>query len=258
VLRFSANLGFLWPDRPLLERVAAAGAAGFKAVELHWPYDVPAADLRDACQRAGVRVLCLNTPVGNEKAGEYGLGGLANREAEFAAGLDQAIGYARAIGAHAIHVMAGIVPEANRQHAGGVFAENLRLAAERASDLLVFVEPINRLDRPGYLCSTVEYAASMIARVGAANLRVMFDVYHIGVGQGDVLRRLERHLPIIGHVQIAAVPSRAEPDEGEIAYGAVFATLERLGYDGWIGCEYRPRASTDEGLRWLHALGVQL
>lgn len=256
--RFSANLGFMWPDRPLLQRVAAAGAAGFKAVELHWPYDVPAVELREACEKAGVRVLCLNTPVGNAQAGEYGLGALEHREAEFETGLVQAIEYARTIGAGAVHVMSGIVPQAARERAKSVYAANLRLAAERAPDLTILLEPINRHDRPDYFCALAEEGAEMIARVGAPRLRMIFDVYHIAIGQGDVLRRLERYLPMIGHVQIAAVPSRAEPDEGEIAYGAVFETLERLGYNGWIGCEYRPRASTDAGLRWLQSFGIVL
>ncbi|MEJ0040690.1 MAG: TIM barrel protein [Gammaproteobacteria bacterium] len=258
MLQFCANLGFLWPNLALLDRIAAAGAAGFKTVEFHWPYGVPATQLRHACEQAGVRAIGLNTSAGDTHAGEFGLGALPGREVDFSADIDRAISYARRIGAGSIHVMAGIVPQADKRRAEEQLATNLSLAAERAPDLTLLLEPINRRDRPGYLYSTVEKAAAMIERVGAPNLGILFDVYHVGVAQGDVLRRLEQHLPLIGHVQIAAVPSRAEPDEGEIAYGAVFAALERLGYRGYIGCEYRPRSDTNAGLRWLKTLGVSL
>lgn len=256
--KFSANLGFLWPDRPLPDRIRAAANAGFKAVELHWPYDVPPADVRDACRDANVRVLALNTPVGNAQAGDFGLGAVPGREREFMEGFEQAVGYAREIGAAAIHVMAGVVPEEQRKQAAEVLASNLQLAVQRAPDFTLLLEPINPRDRPCYFYSNVEEAVAMIGRVASPNVQLMFDVYHVGVAQGDVLRRLERYLPLIGHVQIAAVPSRAEPDEGELAYGAIFSALDQFGYAGWVGCEYRPRGATDAGLRWMQTLGVSL
>ncbi len=259
--RLSANLGFLWPDRPLLDRIAAAGKAGFRAVELHWPYDVPAEDVRAACAAAGVRLLGINTVPGDMAAGEFGLAAMPGREADFEASFDQAVAYARAAGASAIHVLAGVVPPGGAASARAAFVANLARAAkratERAGDLTILLEPMNPRDRPGYLLLSVEDAAAIIAEIGAPNLRIMFDVYHIAISQGDVLTRLARHLPVIGHVQIAAVPSRAEPDEGEIAYGAVLAELDRLGYAGWVGCEYRPRGDTDAGLTWRAALGVE-
>lgn len=256
--RFSANLGFLWPDRPLLERIEAAARAGFEAVELHWPYDVPAEAVADACRRNGVQLLGLNTAMGNTAAGEFGIGVLPGREDEFAASVDQAVAYARATGAQSIHVLSGVVPPEQRAQAARVFAANLKAAAARAEGLTLLLEPINQRDRPGYFYSTIQDAATLIEAVGAPNIRIMFDVYHVGVSEGDVLTRLNRFLPLIGHVQIAAVPSRAEPDEGEIAYPAVFEALDRIGYAGWVGCEYKPRAGTDEGLRWTSALGVSL
>jgi hydroxypyruvate isomerase len=255
--RFSANLGFLWADRPLLDRIDAAAAAGFKAIELHWPYDLPADAVRGACERHRLKMLGINTPVDLARD-ELGLGAVAGREGDFRAGFAQAADYARKIGAGSVHVMAGDAAPERKADACAVFAHNLRWAAGAAPDLTLLLEPLNQRDRPGYFYSTAGEAAAMIARVGAPNLRLMFDVYHIGVSEGRVIERLETHLPLIGHVQIAAVPSRAEPDEGEVDYGAVFEALDRLGYGGWVGCEYRPRTTTDAGLRWTANLGVTL
>ena len=132
------------------------------------------------------------------------------------------------------------------------------MAGKKASDLTILLEPINQRDKPGYFYSTIEEAASLIEEVDLPNIKIMFDVYHVGVSEGDILTRIRKYLPRIGHVQIAAVPSRAEPDEGEIAYPAIFEELDRLGYGGWVGCEYKPRAGTEEGLRWISALGTSL
>ena len=256
--RFSANLGFLWPDRPLLERIAAAASAGFKAVELHWPYDVPAEQVREACGRHGVELLGINTPVGDAAKGEFGLGAVPGRQEDFAQGFRQALEYARRSGASSIHVMAGVVEPPDRRRAMQVFAENLTMAAAEAPDLTLLLEPINPRDKPGYFYSTIADAAALIESVGADNVRLMFDVYHVGVGEGDIIKRLERYLPITGHVQIAAVPSRAEPDEGEIAYDRVIAALDGLGYSGLVGLEYKPRGDTDAGLAWIEAFGLSL
>jgi hydroxypyruvate isomerase len=258
--RFSANIGFLWPDRPLLQRIEAAHRAGFKAIELHWPYDVPAQEVKAACAARGLALLGINTPVGDAARGEFGLGAVPGREDAFQAAVDQAIAYCRDSGATAIHAMAGVVAPTQMAEATGVFADNLQRAAEKAAahGLTILLEPINQRDKPGYFYSTIARAAEMITRVGAPNVKIMFDVYHVGVSEGDVLKRLERYLPLIGHVQIAAVPSRAEPDEGEIAFPAIFAALDRLGYDGWVGCEYKPRGDTDAGLAWTAKLGVTL
>lgn len=254
----SANLGFLWPDRPLLQRVEAASHAGFRAVELHWPYEVPAAEMKAACSGQGLTLLGLNTVVGDAARGDRGLGAQVGREAEFQAAVDQSIAYCRASGAGAIHCMAGVVPEEQRPAARETFLRNLEAAAAKAADLTLLLEPLNPRDMPGYFYSTVGEAASIIAELGLSNVKLMFDVYHVGVTEGDVLTRLERHLPIIGHIQVAAVPSRAEPDEGEIAYADVFRAIDALGYEGWVGAEYKPRGDTDAGLGWTAALGVML
>lgn len=255
MIRLSANLGFLWPDRPLPDRIAAAGRAGFRAIELHWPYDVPEGELADACRAAGVELLGLNTRVGN--AGEFGLGALPGREAEFAEAFDQSLRYCAATGARSIHAMAGVV--ADTAAASDTFVANLKRAAEQAAaaGVTVLLEPINPRDKPGYFYHSVERAAEIIAAVGAPNVRLMFDVYHVGVAQGDVLKRLEKHLPLIGHIQVAAVPSRAEPDEGEINYRVVFDAIRASAYAGWVGCEYKPRGDTDAGLAWIEALGLE-
>ncbi len=258
--RFSANLGFLWPDLPLIERVGAAARAGFKAAEFHFPYAVPAEELREACARHQVKILGINTDIGPGATGHRGLAAVPGREAEFTALADQAIGYCHAIGGTAIHVMAGLVPEEERAAGAGVLVANLKATTAKAAEhgLTILLEPLNPRDMPGYFYSRVEQAAEIIDRVDAPNLKLMFDAYHVGACQGDILTRMREQRDRIGHVQIAAVPSRAEPDEGEIAYGAVLRALDGLGYDGWVGAEYLPRAGTDEGLVWLQSLGMSL
>ena len=257
--RFSANLGFLWPDRPLLERIDAAAGAGFGAIEVHWPYDVPAAAVRAACARHGLAMLGLNTVRGN-RPGDFGLAAVPRREDEFAASLEQSLGYCRAAGFNAIHVMAGIVPPGESIAAATLFERHIALAADKAAadGLTILLEPLNPRDAPGYFYASIERADEIISAVGRPNVKIMFDCYHVAIMQGDVLKRLERFMARIGHVQIAAVPSRAEPDEGEIAYPTVLAALDALGYAGWVGCEYKPRGDTDAGLAWVKKLGVTL
>jgi hydroxypyruvate isomerase len=256
--KFSANLGFLWPDRPLLDRIEAAAKAGFKAVELHWPYDLSPESVRDLRTRLGVELLGINTPLGDTAKGEFGLGAIAGREAEFDAHFRLTLDWGRRAGASAIHVMAGVVPPEQKAQARATLTSNLRRAAHTAPDITLLLEGLNPRDKPGYFYSAIAEKADVITAVGAPNLKIMFDAYHVGVSEGDIFTKLARYLPLIGHVQIAAVPSRAEPDEGEVAYGNFFRELDRLGYDGWVGCEYRPRGSTDDGLAWVKTLGVAL
>lgn len=252
--KFSANLGFLWPDRPLLERIAAAGAAGFRAVELHWPYDTPATDVKAACAKAGVKLLGINTALGDAAKGERGLGAVAGREKDFQAQVDQSVAWAREAGATAIHCMAGNVAPENAQEGAEVFARNLREASGKAGELTLLLEGLNPRDAPGYFYHTVARKAEIIAMAGKPNVKIMFDVYHVGVAEGDVLTRLRKFMPLIGHVQIAAVPSRQEPDEGEINYPVIYRELDALGYAGWVGAEYKPRAGTDAGLGWMKGI----
>jgi hydroxypyruvate isomerase len=253
MIRFSANLGFLWSDRDLLARIDAAAAAGFKAIELHWPYATQAHLVRERCAAYGVVLLGINTPPG-ERRGDFGLGALPGREEEFRASFHVALKYAEASGASAIHVLAGLTHNLDRRLCADTLERTLDYAA-RQTDLTLLLEPINQRDKPGYFYSTIAEATKIAARVGASNLKIMFDVYHIAVSEGDITRKLETFVSNVGHVQIAAVPSRAEPDEGEIDYRHILKTLERIGYNGWVGCEYLPRDATDEGLGWVAALG---
>jgi hydroxypyruvate isomerase len=254
--RYSANLGFLWPDRPLLNRIDAAAKAGFQAIELHWPYDVPAEAVKARVQGHGLKLLGINTPLG-AREGDSGLGAVAGREAEFLAGFQQAADYASATGAASVHVMAGLPEVGDFARGRRVFAANLAAICPIADarGLTLLLEPLNPRDKPGYFYHRVEDAADIIASVGHPALKIMFDCYHVQVGQGDVLRRLEAHFSLIGHIQIAAAPSRQEPDEGELNYRTVLAEIDRLGHQGWVGAEYKPRADTDAGLGWRQALG---
>jgi len=254
--RFAANLGYLFAERPLIERFAAAAAAGFSAVELLFPYETAASAVKAELSRHGLTQLGINTPTG--RPGEIGLAAIPGREREWEASFARALDYAVAIGGRAIHCMAGCVAVEQRPAAEPVFIRNLSQAAVEAAaaGVTLLIEPINPHDRPGYFLSRVEHAADLVAKVGAANLRIQFDFYHAQIVGGDLMRRFEAHLPLIGHVQIAAVPSRHEPDEGEVNYAEIFAMLDSHGYAGFVGCEYRPRASTEAGLGWARPYGV--
>ncbi len=255
--RFAANLGYLFTERPQIERFAAAAAAGFDAVELQFPYDTPAAKVKAELERHGLTQLGVNTERGN-RAGDSGLAAMPGREREWDAAFQQALDYVVAIGGRSIHCMTGVVPVEQRPAAETVFIKNLTRGAEAAAkhNITLLIEPINPRDRAGYFLSRVEHAADIIGKVGAPNVRIQFDFYHIQIVGGDLLTRFEKYLPVIGHVQIAAVPSRHEPDEGEVNYPAVFAAIDRLGYKGFVGCEYRPRTRTEDGLGWAKAYGI--
>jgi 2-dehydrotetronate isomerase len=258
-MRFSANLGLLWADRPLLARIEAAARAGFRAVEIHWPYDVPASDVAATARRTGVTLLGINTAPGNFAAGERGLGAVAGREQDFQATVDQAVEYCRVSGATAIHAMAGNVSADHKAQARGIFATNLRVAAKKAAaqNLTVLLEPVNPYDNPGYFYSTLDEAVDLLEELALPNVKLQFDVYHVARTEGDVLMKLEKYRAHIGNVQIAGVPARGEPDEGEIHYPVIFAALDELPYTGWIGCEYRPRVDTDRGLSWMDRMRVR-
>jgi hydroxypyruvate isomerase len=256
--RFAANLGYLYTDRPLLQRIDAAAASGFKAVELQFPYDVPAAHVKAALQRNNVAVLGLNTPPG-ERDGEFGLAALPGREKDWQVLFARALDYITEIGGSAIHCLAGKVPPEQRPAAERTFIENLKVSADLAAakNITLLIEPINPRDRPNYFLSHVEHAADIIAKAGRANIKMQFDFYHVQIVGGDLITRLEKFLPVVGHLQCAAVPVRHEPDGGEINYPAIFEAVDRLGFTGWIGCEYRPRGKTEAGLGWGEAFGLK-
>ena len=256
--RFAANLGYLFTERPLIERFAAAKAAGFDAVELQMIYDHAPSALKAAIDQASLTVLGVNTPPGQAPGGDAGVAAIPGREQEFAALFRQALDYAAVIGGCQIHCLAGKVPPEQRPAAEAVFIGNIARAAALAAEqnITVLIEPINPRDRPDYFLNRPEHAADIIAKIGRPNVRIQFDFYHVQILGGDLIKRFEKHLPVIGHVQIAAVPTRHEPDEGEVNFPYVFEALERLRYTGWIGCEYRPRATTEEGLGWARRYGV--
>ena len=255
-MKFSANLGFLFADRGLVARISAAAACGFEAVELHWPYDVPAAQISAALRASGVRLIALNTAPGNVGAGEFGLAAVPGRAQEFRQSMHQALDYAVATSAGAVHCMAGLVGAQGLAAAEQCFVENLQIASGMAAQAGVelLVEPINTRDKPGYVLTTVEQAADIIGRTGRQNIKIMLDCYHVQIMQGDLTRCLQQQLELIGHVQIAAVPSRGEPHAGEVNYPHIMATLQRLGYTAWIGAEYKPAGRTEDGLGWRSAL----
>jgi hydroxypyruvate isomerase len=257
VPRFAANLGYLFTERPLLERFGAAAAAGFTAVELQFPYDRPPSEVKAMLERHGLKQLGINTAVG-DRAGDAGLAAVPGREHDWNAVFTQALDYVVAIGGTAIHCMAGRVAPHERPAAERTFIANLTRAADLAASrgITLLIEPINPRDRPDYYLTRVEHAADIVARVARSNLRIQFDFYHAQIVGGDLLRRFEQHLPVIGHVQVAAVPSRHEPDEGEVNYRAIFAALDSLGYAGFVGAEYRPRGRTEDGLAWAASYGL--
>lgn len=250
--KFSANLGFLWNDRSLPEAIISAKAAGFDAVECHWPYETPAAAVKQALQDTGLTMLGLNTSRGNTSAGENGLSALPDRVKDAQAAIDQALHYAAEIGTPNIHVMAGF---ADGAEAHETFVSNLAYACEKASKngQSILIEPLNKYDAPGYFLQTTNQAKAIIEEVGASNLKLMFDCYHVQLMEGDLTHRIESLMPLIGHLQFASVPERASPDRGEVNYNHIFAHLEKLGYDAPLGAEYKPQGSTDESLGWLAA-----
>lgn len=249
-MKFSANLGFLWADRPLPDAIRAAAAAGFDAVECHWPYDTPAQDVAAALAETGLPMLGLNTVRGDVAAGENGLAALPGREPEARAAIDQALAYAQATGTGAVHVMAGF---SGGPRANATFCANLDYAARAAapSGITILIEPLNHYDAPGYFLNTSEQAAAIIRELGHDNIRLMFDCYHLAIMEGDLSRRLDRLLPLIGHIQFASVPDRGAPDHGEINYGHVFDVITRLGWTTPLGAEYKPGDDTDATLGWM-------
>jgi len=255
--RFAANLSMLYPQHDFLDRFAAAAADGFAAVEYLFPYDYSAQELKQRLSDNGLVQALFNAPPGDWAAGERGIASLPGREAEFRAGVAKALEYAQVLGNDRIHVMAGLLPdEALRDKHQAVYLENLAYAAEQARGVgvTVLIEPINTRDMPGFFLNRQDQAQAIVRQVGADNLKVQFDCYHCQIVEGDLSVKLRRDFTGIGHIQIASVPDRHEPDLGELNYAHLFELIDELGYTGWIGCEYRPKGDTSEGLQWLRQL----
>lgn len=256
--RFAANLSFLFTELPFLDRFEAAAKAGFEGVEFMFPYATPAEEIRARLDANGLSLVLFNLPPGHWDKGERGFAALPGREDEFASAVDLALTYAEALGCPRLHVMAGLVDHGATREA---YVANLRTAAAWAAGqgVDVLIEPINTRDMPGYFLARAEDAAAVIEDVGAPNLGLQFDFYHRHLMQGDVEAALEKFGRLARHFQCADPPDRGEPGgSGELDYAALFRAVDAMGYRGWIGCEYKPRAGTEAGLGWPAACGVTL
>jgi hydroxypyruvate isomerase len=254
VLRLAANLSTLFTEMPLAARFDAAASAGFRAVEIQFPYELGAARLRSLLGDAGLELVLFNAPPGDDARGERGLAGLPGREADFLASIDQALEYAAAAGCPLVHVMAGLESDpAARAWQLDTFAANLDVAAEEAASagVTLLLEPINtQVDVPGYLLGDNATALQLLRRLNRPNLGLQFDFYHQQIIAGDLARRFDALLPDIRHVQIADNPGRNEPGTGEINYPWLLAHVAASPYAGWVGCEYRPRTDSANALLW--------
>lgn len=251
--RLAANLSMMYTEHPFLDRFEAAARDGFAGVEFLFPYEYPAADLKTRLEAQGLTQALFNAPPGDWAAGERGTASLPGRESEFRRGADLALEYAAALGNRKLHVMAGLI-QPGQDHAAhrAIYLENLAWTARAAASagVTVVIEPINTRDIPGFFLNRQDEAQAICAEVGADNLKVQFDIYHCQIVEGDIAVKLKRDMAGIGHIQIAGVPDRHEPDLGELNYPYLFQQIDALGYSGWIGCEYRPRAGTSAGLGW--------
>jgi hydroxypyruvate isomerase len=255
--RYAANISIMFQEYPFLERFAAARAAGFEAVECWFPYEHSVPELRAALDEQALQLVTINTAAGDAARGEWGIAALPGREAEFRSSVERAFEYAGSLGAPFVHVMASIVaPELPAELAQRTYRSNLEWAVRRAekANVTVVIEPLNPRDRPGYLLARSDDAARIIESIASERLKMMFDMYHVQISEGDVPKRLARHWRHVGHMQIASVPARGEPDEGELDYRAVLRATDELDWSGWIGCEYRPRGRTEAGLSWRERL----
>jgi hydroxypyruvate isomerase len=252
--KFAANLSMLFTELGFLDRFAAAAGAGFKGVEYLSPYEVPAEQIAGLLHKHGLAQVLFNLPAGNWAQGERGIACHPDRVGEFQDGVEKAIAYARVLGNRQINCLAGIAPK-------GVVAEkaeetliaNLRFAAGKLKEagILLIAEPINTYDIPGFFLNRSAQAVALFDKVGSGNLKLQYDIYHMQRMEGELASTIERLLPRIAHIQVAGNPGRTEPDRGEINYPFLFALIDRLGYAGWIGAEYKPVATTVEGLGWM-------
>lgn len=258
--KFAANLTMMYGEHAFLDRFGAAACDGFKAVEFLFPYDHAPADIAARLREHALQLVLFNVRPGDWAAGERGLAALPGREAEFAAALDEALRYAQALACPRLHVMAGLVPAGTDAHGlaqmHATYVANLRFATRLAAaqGVALTIEPINPRDMPGYFLTHQAQAHAIVSEVvgcSTLGLGVQMDLYHCQIVEGDLMRRLERYHHGVTHIQIAGVPDRHEPDVGEVRFEPLFERLDALGYEGYIGCEYRPRAGTSAGLSWL-------
>jgi len=250
---FAANLTLMFTEWPFLDRFAAAAEAGFDAVEFLFPYAFPPDVIAERLALNGLTLALFNSPPGDWDRGERGFAALPHRREEFEASVETALTYARATGLSRLHLMAGIAPTQDPA-ARAAFESAVLFACDLADEagIDILLEPINPRDVPGYFLNNFDIAAELIRALARPNLKLQFDIYHRQILHGDVIRGLEAMMPIIGHIQVASVPERHEPGSGELDDARIFAVLDRLGYGGFVGCEYRPRGKTLDGLGWRH------
>ena len=252
--RFAANLSMMFTEAAFLDRFKAASEAGFKAVEFLFPYEHTREEVESKSKAAGIEIILFNMPAGNWGKGERGITCIPGREAEFRAGVEEALSYALHLGTPRLHAMAGIVPAgADAAECRKTLIENLKYAAEKLAkhDITLLLEAINTRDMPGFLVSTQKDSHSICEAVGAPNLKMQMDLYHMQVMEGDLATKLRQYASQCGHIQIAGCPERHEPDSGEIRYEYLYRLIDDLGYKGWVGCEYCPAGKTSEGLSWF-------
>ncbi|MPT23225.1 MAG: hydroxypyruvate isomerase [Starkeya sp.] len=255
--RFAANLTMLFNEVPFLDRFEKAAAAGFTGVEYLFPYDFPVEELVAKLKANNLKQVLHNLPAGNWGAGERGIAILPERVDEFRAGVDKAIDYATALGCPQVNILAGIAPAgADRELLHNTFVNNLKFAAPKIKEagLKLLIEPINTRDIPGFFLNYTKQAKAIIEEVGSDNLFIQYDIYHMQIMEGDLARTIEANLSQIAHIQLADNPGRNEPGTGEINYPFLFRHLDAIGYEGWVGCEYKPKGETAAGLGWLKEL----
>jgi len=252
--RFAANLSMMFNEVPFLDRFALAAKAGFKGVEFLFPYEHKAAEIAARLQDNGLQQVLFNAPAGDFAKGERGMAAIPGKQAAFRDSIKLALEYAATLACPRLHIMAGLKPEGVAHDTlTAVYGANLAYAAEECAKLGVkpIIEPINHRDIPGFFLNTTDQAAAIIAAIGPEKLGLQFDLYHCQITEGDVVKRVEKHLPLIAHMQVADTPGRNEPGTGEVNWPFVFKTIDALGFRGWIGCEYRPAGETLAGLSWF-------
>lgn len=257
--KLAANLSMMFTELAFLDRFAAAAAAGFPAVEFLFPYDFAAAEIAARLKQHRLAQALFNLPPGDWAKGERGMAALPGRENEFMAGLERALDYALATGCKRLHAMAGNWPaSADRREGTAVYVQNLRRAAERVArhGITLLIEPLNSRDNPGYFLNTTTEAMAVLRAVGSENVQLQLDLYHCQITEGDLAMHIRNLAGAYAHVQIAGVPDRHEPDQGEVNYHYLLGLLDEIGYDGWIGCEYRPAGATGAGLGWARTWGI--
>jgi len=255
--KFAGNLTMMFNELPFLDRFAAAADAGFKAVEFLFPYEHPPEVVEDRLRKSGLENVLFNMPPGNWAAGERGITCIPGREEEFRTGVNKALLYATRLGTPRLHAMAGIAPAgAGRAACRATLLANLKYAAEKLAEhrIMLVVEAINTRDMPGFFVTTQAESYAICKEVNAPNIKMQMDCYHMQIMEGDLAHKLRQYASNCGHIQIAGVPDRHEPDTGEVRYEYLYDLLDEIGYDGWLGCEYRPAKGTVEGLGWFRKL----